>query len=99
MGAEGAASVVFRREIEAAEDKKARREELINEYRETFSTPYVAAARRMVDDVIETSETRRHLALALDTLQTKRDIRPQKKHGLIPLKSRYVIKKDKLIGG
>lgn len=85
MGAEGAASVVFRREIEAAEDKKARREELINEYRETFSTPYVAAARRMVDDVIEPSETRRYLALALDTLQTKRDIRPQKKHGLIPL--------------
>jgi methylmalonyl-CoA carboxyltransferase 12S subunit len=85
MGAEGAATVVFRREIEQAEDKKARRDELIALYRDTFSTPYVAASRRMVDDIIEPAETRRYLALALDTLQTKRDIRPQKKHGLIPL--------------
>ncbi len=85
MGAEGAASIVFRREIEAAEDKGARRQELIREYRETFSTPYVAAGRRMVDDIIEPAETRRYIAMALDTLQTKRDIRPAKKHGLIPL--------------
>ncbi len=85
MGAEGAASVVFRREIEAAEDKHAKRRELIDEYRETFSTPYVAAARRMVDDIIEPADTRRYLAMALDTLRTKRDIRPQKKHGLMPL--------------
>lgn len=85
MGAEGAAAVVFRKEIADAEDKNTRRAELINEYRETFSTPYVAASRRMVDDIIEPAETRRYLALALDTLHTKRDIRPQKKHGLIPL--------------
>lgn len=85
MGAEGAASVVFRKEIEAAEDPAAKRLELIEEYRQTFSTPYVAAARRMVDDIIEPSETRQFLVSALDTLQTKRDIRPHKKHGLIPL--------------
>lgn len=85
MGAEGAAGVVFRREIEAAEDKNARRLELIEEYRDTFSTPYVAAGRRMVDDVIEPAETRRYVAMALESLVTKRDIRPEKKHGLIPL--------------
>jgi len=85
MGAEGAAGVVFRREIEAAEDKQAKRQELIEEYRRTFSTPYVAAARRMVDDIIEPADTRRYLAMALESLQTKRDQRPQKKHGLMPL--------------
>lgn len=85
MGAEGAAGIVFRREIDSAEDKAAKRLELIETYRETFSTPYVAASRRMVDDIIEPAETRRYLAMALDTLQTKRDVRPEKKHGLIPL--------------
>ncbi len=85
MGAEGAAEIVFRREIDAAPDKAAKRAELIDLYRNTFSTPYVAAGRRMVDDVIEPAETRRYLALALDSLITKRDLRPAKKHGLIPL--------------
>ncbi len=85
MGAEGAAGVVFRREIAAAADPKAKREEMIETYRDTFSTPYVAGGRRMVDDVIEPAQTRRYLAMALDSLATKRDIRPEKKHGLIPL--------------
>jgi methylmalonyl-CoA carboxyltransferase large subunit len=85
MGAEGAAGVVFRREIDAAEDKEAKRLELIDRYRETFSTPYVAGSRRMIDDIIEPSQTRRYLAMALESLQTKRDVRPEKKHGLIPL--------------
>jgi methylmalonyl-CoA carboxyltransferase large subunit len=85
MGAEGAAGIVFRKEIEAAEDKAAKRAELIDLYRETFANPYVAAGRRMVDDVIEPSETRKYLAQALDTLHTKRESRPPKKHGLIPL--------------
>jgi methylmalonyl-CoA carboxyltransferase large subunit len=85
MGAEGAVDVVFRNEIEKAEDKTAKRAELIDTYRNTFSTPYVAAGRRMVDDVIEPAETRRYIALALASLVTKRDIRPAKKHGLIPL--------------
>jgi methylmalonyl-CoA carboxyltransferase large subunit len=85
MGAEGAVDVVFRSEIEKAEDKVGKRAELIDTYRNTFSTPYVAAGRRMVDDVIEPAETRRYIALALASLVTKRDIRPAKKHGLIPL--------------
>ncbi len=85
MGAEGAAEIVFRREIDTADDKDARRNELVNEYRETFSNPYVAAGRRLVDDVIEPAETRKYLADALEALHTKRELRPQKKHGLIPL--------------
>ncbi|MEI8196834.1 MAG: acyl-CoA carboxylase subunit beta, partial [Phycisphaerae bacterium] len=85
MGAEGAVSVVFRKEIEAAEDKKAKRAEMIDLYRRTFSSPYVAASRRLVDEIIEPGDTRRALAMALDTLRSKRDVRPAKKHGLIPL--------------
>ncbi len=85
MGAEGAAGIVFRREIEAAEDKKARFQELVTEYRDTFSNPYVAAGRMLVDEVIEPAETRKYLAQALERMYTKREMRPQKKHGLIPL--------------
>ncbi|MGD0938133.1 MAG: acyl-CoA carboxylase subunit beta [Terracidiphilus sp.] len=85
MGAEGAAEIVFRREIDAAADKSARRQELVSEYRETFSNPYVAAGRRLVDDIIEPSETRKYLIDALESLHTKREMRPGKKHGLIPL--------------
>ena len=85
MGAEGAAEIVFRNEIQAAEDKKAKRRELIERYREAFSTPYVAAGRRLVDAVIEPALTRRHVAHALEYLHTKRELRPPKKHGLIPL--------------
>ncbi len=85
MGAEGAAEIVFRHEIDAAEDQAARRKELVDEYRETFANPYVAAGRRLVDDIIEPAETRKYLAQALESLHTKRELRPQKKHGLIPL--------------
>src|ERR1019366_4919521 len=85
MGAEGAAEIVFRHEIDAAEDKVQRRDELIELYRNTFANPYMSAGRRLVDDVIEPSETRRYLAMALEALHTKRELRPAKKHGLIPL--------------
>ena len=85
MGAEGAAGIVFRREIEAADDKKARFKELVTEYRDTFSNPYVAAGRMLVDEVIEPAETRKYLTQALERMYTKREMRPQKKHGLIPL--------------
>jgi methylmalonyl-CoA carboxyltransferase large subunit len=85
MGAEGAAEIVFRREISAADDQDARRQELIDEYRETFATPYVAAGARLADDIIEPAETRGCLAAALDALHTKRRPRPTKKHGNIPL--------------
>jgi methylmalonyl-CoA carboxyltransferase large subunit len=85
MGAEGAAEIVFRREIDAAEDKSGRRQELVDEYRETFSNPFVAAGRRLVDDIIDPAETRKVLADALESLHAKRELRPGKKHGLIPL--------------
>ena len=85
MGAEGAVGVVFRKEIEQAADREAKRRELIELYRRTFSTPYVAAARGLVDDIIEPAETRRYVAMALESVATKRDTRPSKKHGLIPL--------------
>jgi methylmalonyl-CoA carboxyltransferase large subunit len=85
MGAEGAAEIVFKREIDAAEDKAGRRQELVDEYRETFSNPYVAAGRRLVDDIIDPAETRKALADALESLHAKREMRPGKKHGLIPL--------------
>lgn len=85
MGAEGAAEIVFRHEIDSAENKVQKRDELIELYRSTFANPYVSAGRRLVDDVIEPSETRRYLAQALEALHTKRELRPPKKHGLIPL--------------
>jgi len=85
MGAEGAAEIVFRREINGADDPAAKRAELIEEYRQTFANPYVAAASRLVDDVIDPAETRHLVAQALEDLHTKRELRPPKKHGLIPL--------------
>ena len=84
MGAEGAASVVFKREIDAAEDPAARRAELVQEYRDTFSTPFVAASRGLVDDIIDPADTRRKVAMALAVLVNKRELRPAKKHGLGP---------------
>ena len=85
MGAEGAASVVFKREIDAAEDPVARRAELVAEYRDTFSTPFVAASRGLVDDIIDPGDTRRKVAMALELLVAKRQLRPAKKHGLGPV--------------
>ena len=85
MGAEGAAEIVFRKEIDEAADKASKRKELIAEYRDAFSNPYVAAGRRLVDAVIEPAMTRHHIARALEYLHTKRELRPSKKHGLVPL--------------
>lgn len=85
MGAEGAAEIVFRQEIAKAEDKAAKRKEMIEKYREAFSNPYVAAGRRLVDDVIEPAETRKYIAQSIEYLLTKRELRPAKKHGLMPL--------------
>jgi methylmalonyl-CoA carboxyltransferase large subunit len=85
MGAEGAAEIVFRKEIDEAKDKAAKRAELIERYRNAFSNPYVAAGRRLVDSIIEPSTTRHHLAQAFEYLHTKRELRPPKKHGLMPL--------------
>ena len=84
MGAEGAANIVFRKEIEAAENPSAMRMEKIEEYRQAFATPYVAAERGLVDRVILPEETRKVLAQSLAGLENKRTTRPSKKHGVIP---------------
>ncbi len=85
MGPEGAVNIIFRRELAEAEDPNARRAELVAEYREKFANPYVAAARGYIDDVIEPHDTRPRLINALETLRTKRDTNPPKKHGNMPL--------------
>ncbi len=85
MGAEGAVNLLYRKEIADADDPDAFRAEKMEEYREKFSTPYKAAASGMVDDVIEPADTRAYIALSLEILKSKREVRPEKKHGLIPL--------------
>ncbi|MGZ8615447.1 MAG: acyl-CoA carboxylase subunit beta [Actinomycetota bacterium] len=85
MGAEGAVNVVFRKEIEKAADPSQKKAELIKEYRDKFSTPYAAAERGFIDDVIEPAETRARLIKALRMLSTKRESVPARKHGNIPL--------------
>jgi propionyl-CoA carboxylase beta chain len=85
MGPEGAVNIVFRKELEEADDAEARRQQLIADYREQFANPYVAAERGYVDDVIEPRRTRPVLVDALQTSLTKREPRPRRKHGNIPL--------------
>ncbi len=85
MGPEGAVNIVFRRELEEAEDPVARRAELIAEYKERFANPYHAAERGYVDDVVEPRRTRPVLIMALETALTKREPTPKRKHGNIPL--------------
>jgi len=85
MGADGAVNVVFRREIAEAEDAESKREELVKLYKETFSTPFMAASRGLVDDIIDPADTRREVAMALEILTNKRVARPAKKHGLGPV--------------
>jgi propionyl-CoA carboxylase beta chain len=85
MGAESAVNIIHRREINSADDAGARRSELISDYTERFSNPYVAAERGFVDDVIDPRETRRRLVQSLEMLRSKRETVPQRKHGSIPL--------------
>ncbi|HML24134.1 MAG TPA: acyl-CoA carboxylase subunit beta [Aggregatilinea sp.] len=85
MGPDGAVNIIFRRELSEADDPVTRKAELVQEYREKFANPYVAAARGFIDDVIMPSETRPRLINALEMLQNKRDSNPPKKHGNIPL--------------
>lgn len=85
MGAEGAARIIYKKEIEEAPDHKGKEAELVKSYREHFATPYQAASRDMITDVIEPAETRTRVSQALRTSLTKRVSRPAKKHGLIPL--------------
>jgi acetyl-CoA carboxylase carboxyltransferase component len=85
MGPEGAVSIIFRKQIAEAEDPEQRKTELVEEYREKFAHPYIAASRGYIDDVIEPRYTRPRLINGLEMLSNKRDANPAKKHGNIPL--------------
>jgi propionyl-CoA carboxylase beta chain len=85
MGPEGAVDIVYKRELEAAKNKEAMRAEKIEEFRDRFANPYVAAERGFVDAVIRPRDTRKKLIQALEMLGTKREKNPSKKHGNIPL--------------
>ncbi|MBK3494109.1 methylmalonyl-CoA carboxyltransferase [Viridibacillus sp. YIM B01967] len=85
MGPNGAANIIFAREIDNSDDPEATRAAKIEEYREKFANPYVAASHGLVDDVIDPRETRIKLIQALDMMKTKKETRPAKKHGNIPL--------------
>jgi len=85
MGPQGAANIIFAKEIEESSDPELTRAQKIEEYREKFANPYIAASQGMVDDVIDPRDTRIKLIQALDMLKTKKESRPAKKHGNIPL--------------
>jgi acetyl-CoA carboxylase carboxyltransferase component len=85
MGPDGAINIIFRKEIEAAKNKEKKREELVKEYREKFANPYVAAGLGYIDKVIFPRETRSLICKGLNMLESKRQGRPPKNHGNIPL--------------
>ncbi|MEG9297373.1 acyl-CoA carboxylase subunit beta [Mangrovibacillus sp. Mu-81] len=85
MGPQGAANIIFAREIAGSDAPEELREQKIEEYREKFANPYVAASRGMVDDVIDPRETRIKLIQGLEMMRNKKEERPAKKHGNIPL--------------
>jgi propionyl-CoA carboxylase beta chain len=85
MGPEGAVNIVYRRELMSAGDQAAVRQQKVEEFRDRFANPFVAAERGFIDDVIEPRETRPRIIRALRMLETKVDTMPRKKHGNIPL--------------
>ncbi|HTL96286.1 MAG TPA: acyl-CoA carboxylase subunit beta [Gemmatimonadaceae bacterium] len=85
MGPKGAVEILFRKEISSAKDQQDAMDRKIDEYRDKFAHPYIAAGRGYVDDIIDPRDTRPRLIDALETLRTKRDRNPPKKHGNIPL--------------
>ncbi len=85
MGAEGAVNILFRRDLQEAEDPVAKRQELVQDYQARFNNPYVAAARGLIDDVIEPRDTRRILIRSLHVTLSKRDRHAPRKHGISPM--------------
>ncbi len=85
MGAEGAVNILFKKQVSEAEDPAAKRKELVDDYEEKFNNPYVAAARGLIDDVIEPRDSRRILIKALEVTLSKRETHVPKKHGLSPM--------------
>ena len=84
MGPEGAANIIFAKEIKNAENPQAVREEKVQEYIEKFANPYVAAAKGFIDTVIRPAQTRSYVLHALALSKNKEEVRPSKKHGLPP---------------
>jgi acetyl-CoA carboxylase carboxyltransferase component len=85
MGASGAVAIVHRRDLAASDDADALRAQLVDDYEERYATPYIAAERGFIDDVIDPAETRQVLARSLDLLRGKREELPKRKHGNVPL--------------
>lgn len=85
MGPEGAVNIVYRRELDKAEDTKVIRKEKVKEFRHKFANPYIACEKGYLDEVIEPKCTRPKLVAALKMLENKKDKNPPKKHGNIPL--------------
>ncbi len=85
MGAEGAVNILFRKEVSEAADPEAKRRELTEEYQQRFNNPYIAAARGLIDDVIEPRDTRRVLIRALELTLSKRERHVPRKHGIAPM--------------
>jgi propionyl-CoA carboxylase beta chain len=85
MGPEGAVNILYKRELDTAADAVAARAEKVQEFREKFANPYIAAGRGFIDEVIRPRDTRKRLITALKNLENKRDKNPPKKHGNIPL--------------
>jgi propionyl-CoA carboxylase beta chain len=85
MGPEGAVSILYRNELKIAEDPSQLRKDLEINYREKFNNPYVAAARGLIDDVIEPKNTRRALIQGLELCLSKRERHTPKKHGISPM--------------
>lgn len=85
MGPEGAVNIINRKEIEKAEDPQKERQQLVDNYRLKYANPYIAAANGWIDDVIDPRQTREQLVRSLETLRSKRETRPLRKHGNIPL--------------
>jgi propionyl-CoA carboxylase beta chain len=85
MGAQGAVNILYRKELAGAENVEAKRAELITDYTDKFSNPYLAAERGTIDSVIEPEDSRQYITKAFRTLKTKRDVLPARKHGNIPL--------------
>jgi propionyl-CoA carboxylase beta chain len=85
MGAEGAVNILFRKEVQSAEDQEGKRRELVEDYEARFNNPYVAAARGLIDDVIQPRDTRRTLIRSLELTLSKRERHVAKKHGISPM--------------
>ncbi len=85
MGPQGAANIIFRKEIKKADNPEEKRQQKIDEYRKSFANPYVAASEGYIDDVIKPENTRTRLLMALESIKGKRESGPKRKHGNLPL--------------